>query len=183
MWFAQTTDPAAVEQTIEPIMEESIDPTLYQSVDPTLTESVDPTLYDTTESFDALVVSNTTIEPTGGWVAFMALYSLVALVIYVLMAIAMWRIFVKADEKGWKALIPIYNIYTFFRIAGRNGWGFLLMFIPVVNLVVSIVVSIDMAKHFGKSTVFGIVGLWLFSIVGFFMLGFGDAKYEGPKHA
>ena len=56
------------------------------------------------------------------------------------------------------------------------------LFVPLVNLFVTIMLSIDLAKHFGKSTAFGIVALWLFSIVGYFMLGYGDAEYVGPKH-
>ena len=32
---------------------------------------------------------------------------------YVLQAIAYWKIFEKAGEPGWKALIPIYNTLYF----------------------------------------------------------------------
>lgn len=107
-------------------------------------------------------------------------------VIYVAVLVAavvgMWKLFEKADEEGWKSLIPLYNTYTLFRIAGRNGWGFLLLLIPIVNIVVMLMVSIDLAKHFGKSTAFGVLGLFFFSIIGYLMLGFGDAKYVGPKH-
>lgn len=107
---------------------------------------------------------------------------LVYLAVVVAAIVAMWKMFEKADEEGWKSLIPLYNTYTLFRIAGRNGWGFLLLLVPFVNVVVLLVVAIDLAKHFGKSTAFGVVGLWLFSIVGYMILGFGDAKYVGPKH-
>lgn len=102
----------------------------------------------------------------------------------VVLAVAtMWKIFSKADEAGWKSLVPFYNTYTLLRIAGRNGWWFLLLGIPLVNLVLGIVVAIDLAKHFGKSTLFGIFGLILFPYIGALMLAFGDAKYVGPKHA
>ncbi len=101
----------------------------------------------------------------------------------VLMIVAGWKIFEKAGEEGWKVLVPFYNTYTLFKIAGRNGWGFLLLFIPVVNFVVTIILAIDLAKHFGKSTTFGVVGLWLFNVIGALMLGFGKAEYVGPKHA
>jgi len=109
--------------------------------------------------------------------------SLLYLGFLVLMIVAGWKIFEKAGEEGWKVLIPVYNTYTLFRIAGRNGWGFLLLFIPVVNFVVTIILAIDLAKHFGKSTTFGVVGLWLFNVIGALMLGFGKAEYVGPKHA
>lgn len=101
----------------------------------------------------------------------------------VVLIVAMWRVFEKAGEAGWKAIIPLYNAYTLFRIAGRNGWGFLLMFIPVVNIFIAFVISLDLAKHFGKSPAFGVLGLFLFTIIGYLMLGFGDAEYVGTKHA
>ncbi len=47
-----------------------------------------------------------------------------------------------------------------------------LIFIPLVNIVV--------AKAFGKSGVFGFFGLFLFSIIGYLILGFGQARYTAP---
>ncbi len=108
---------------------------------------------------------------------------LVYLAAIVLAIVTMWKVFEKAGEAGWKALVPFYNSYVLFQIAGRNGLGFLLLFIPVVNIVVGIMLSIDLAKHFGKSAAFGVIGLFFFNIIGMLMLAFGDAKYVGPKHA
>lgn len=108
---------------------------------------------------------------------------LVYLAIAVVAIVALWKTFQKAGKPGWGALIPIYNIYLILKIAGRPGWWLLLYLLPIVSLIVHIVVSIDVAKAFGKSTTFGVIGLWLFSLVGFLILGFGDAKYSGaPKH-
>lgn len=107
---------------------------------------------------------------------------LLSALVTVLVLIGWWKLFQKADEAGWKVLIPLYNTYTFFRIAGRNGWGFLLLLIPFVNFVVSIIVSIDMAKHFGKSGAYGFFAVWLLPFIGALDLGLGEAKYVGPKH-
>lgn len=122
-------------------------------------------------------------ESDGGLLALLGTMWLIWVAVVVLQIIAMWRIFEKAQEAGWKSLIPFYNTYLLFRIAGRNGWGFLLLLVPIVQIVVAVMVSIDLAKHFGKSTAFGVIGLFLFSFIGYLMLGFGDAKYLGPKHA
>lgn len=133
-----------------------------------------------------LAQTTTTIVVTDGdagfWAALGALW-LVWLVVAILQIVAMWKLFEKAEEAGWKSIIPFLNMYTMFRIAGRNGWGFLLMFIPFVNIIVLLMLSLDMAKHFGKSTAFGIIGLFFFSTIGYLILGFGDAKYVGEKHA
>lgn len=45
-----------------------------------------------------------------------------AIVFYVITVIATWKIFKKAGEPGWKCLIPIYNYYIMFKIAGMKNW-------------------------------------------------------------
>jgi hypothetical protein len=37
-----------------------------------------------------------------------------------------------------------------------------------------------MAKAFGKTTLFGVLGLFLFSVVGYPMLAFGKSTYTRP---
>jgi hypothetical protein len=113
----------------------------------------------------------------------LTLYYIVLLVFYVLYVAGTWKMFEKAGEEGWKAIIPFYNLYIYFRLAGRNGWGFFLLFIPIASLVVSIIVAIDLAKHFNKSAAWGFFLLWLLPFIGTLMLGFGEDEYAGPKHA
>jgi hypothetical protein len=102
---------------------------------------------------------------------------LVLLVAYV---IAGWKIFQKAKKPGWAAIIPVYNIYVLLQVAGLPGWWVILFFIPFINIVISLLFAIALAKSFGKSEVYGIVALWLFSFIGMLMLGFSNAKYIGP---
>jgi hypothetical protein len=106
---------------------------------------------------------------------------IIYLAILVLMIVSMWKVYTKAGQYGWAAIIPIYNIYVLCKIGGRPGWWTVLYLIPIVNLVISIIVSLDVAKAFGKSGVFGFFGLWLFGIIGFPMLAFGSARYVGPQ--
>lgn len=127
-----------------------------------------------------LVAQSTTSSADAGSSMFLAL---LYLVIAVAAIAGLWKTFNKANKPGWGALIPIYNVYLILKMAGRPGWWLLLYLVPIVNIVVHIVVSIDVAKAFKKSAAFGVVGLWLFSMIGFLILGFGDAKYAGvPKH-
>ena len=100
-----------------------------------------------------------------------------------LVVVGMWKVYVKADQPGWAAIIPIYNIYVMTKIIGRPWWWLLLLFIPIVNLIVTIIMAIDLAKSFGKDAAYGILLLWLFSIIGYLILGFGDAEYQGPAAA
>ncbi len=108
---------------------------------------------------------------------------IISIAILVLMIAAMWKVFAKAGQPGWAAIIPIYNIYVLLKVAGRPGWWLVLYIIPIVNIFASIIVSIDVAKSFGKGAGFGVVGLWLFGIIGYPILGFGDARYQGPAAA
>ncbi len=102
--------------------------------------------------------------------------------IFVLLLIAsMWRTFTKAGQPGWAAIIPIYNIYVLLQIVGRPGWWLILYFIPFVNIIVGLLVSIDLAKSFGKSAAWGVILLFFFNIIGYLILGFGDATYKGPS--
>lgn len=110
------------------------------------------------------------------------LFVVYAAVIAVTVA-SMWRIFTKAGKPGWAAIVPIYNIYVMLQIVGRPTWWILLFLIPFVNIVVSLITAMDLAKAFGKSQAFGIVALWLFGIVGYPMLAFSNAKYTKPPTA
>jgi hypothetical protein len=95
----------------------------------------------------------------------------------VLLVAACWKIFTKAGEPGWAALIPIYNLVVLLKIAGKPAWWFVLLLIPFVNFVVLIMVMLSLAKNFGKGTGFAF-GLLLLSPVFYPMLAWGDARYQ-----
>ncbi|RJQ81054.1 hypothetical protein D5S17_05930 [Pseudonocardiaceae bacterium YIM PH 21723] len=100
------------------------------------------------------------------------------LIIYLIGVVLLWKIFEKAGKPGWYAIIPIYNAYVLVKIIGWSGWGLLLLFIPIVNLVATLFLAVHLAKSFGKGGLFGIVGLWIFSIIGLAILAFGSAEYS-----
>ena len=110
----------------------------------------------------------------------------IAVVIYIAVIVfeiaALWMVFTKAGEEGWKAIIPIWNLLIILRISGRPWWWILLFIIPLVNIVVGIIVYYDLAKSFDKSTAFA-VGLILLGFIFIPILGFGDSRYAGPYAA
>ncbi|MCK4337693.1 MAG: signal peptidase I [Candidatus Aminicenantes bacterium] len=101
---------------------------------------------------------------------------IIALVVAVFYIFVYWKIFEKAGLPGWGAIIPIYNVYLFLKVAKRPGWWLLLYLIPLVNIVIAIIVIFDIAKYFGKSTAFGF-GLLFFSFIFYPILAFGSAEY------
>ena len=140
--------------------------------------------------------TTTTVNDDKGAVAGLALFSgfflIIWLAVAIFMIVTMWKLFVKAGEPGWKSIIPVYSFWTLCEIARRPGWWslvVLLSFIPFVNfvawiavLIVQILVSIEVAKAFGKEPVWALL-LILLPIVGYPMLAFGSAKYTKPATA
>lgn len=108
---------------------------------------------------------------------------IIGIIIVLLPLIIVWKFFVKAGRPGWASLIPIYNTYILVKIAGRPGWWTILYLIPVIDIVIAIIVAIDIAKAFGRSTAFGVFGLFLFSIIGYAILAFGSDTYKGLEIA
>ncbi|XPP26013.1 MAG: DUF5684 domain-containing protein [Leucobacter sp.] len=104
-------------------------------------------------------------------------YLTVLLALYVLWIVACWRVFSKAGYWGILALIPIVNAVILVRIAGYSGWLVLLYVIPIVNIVFSIIVAIKVGERFGKGGFFSVFWLWLFPFIGYFIIGFGQARY------
>ncbi len=102
---------------------------------------------------------------------------IVNLAIVGFMIMAQWKLFVKAGEEGWIALIPIYNVVIMMKIAGKPGWWVILLFVPIANLVVSVLMNIGLARNFERSDGFAI-GLILLPYVFLAILGFGDSKYN-----
>lgn len=107
-----------------------------------------------------------------------ALMSLVWLAVVIVIIAGLWKVFVKAGKPGWAAIVPIYNFIVLLEIVGKPIWWIVLMFIPLVNFIIAIIVSIELAAKFGKSVAFGI-GIALLGFIFIPILGFGDAKYRG----
>ncbi len=110
----------------------------------------------------------------------MSSVSIGTLIVVVLLIIAMWKIFSKAGQGGWKSLIPIYNVYTLCKIADGNGWKFLLLLIPIVNIIYMIMLYYRLSKSFGKGFLFTL-GLIFLPNIFTLILGFGGSQYIGPR--
>ncbi|MCE5279480.1 MAG: DUF5684 domain-containing protein [Planctomycetaceae bacterium] len=104
---------------------------------------------------------------------------LLYLAVAAVVVIGMWKAFVKAKKPGWAAIIPIYNIIVILEMVGRPVWWVVLFLVPCVNIVMSFIVMIDVAKSFAQSAGFG-VGLALLGPIFWPILGFGKAQYVGP---
>lgn len=128
------------------------------------------------QTFLAQVTTSTSVSSGGGIGS--AIAGIVWLVVVVAMVAAMWKLFAKAGQPGWAALIPFYNYVVMFRITSRSPWWVLGMFVPFLNIFVAIRLVFDLAKSFGRGIGFGFGLLFLFPIF-VLILAFGDAQYVG----
>ena len=109
--------------------------------------------------------------------------AVITLGITVLMLATMWRVYEKAGKPGWAAIVPIYNMVVLLEIVGRPPLWILLFFIPFVNFVLAIMVTMDLAKSFGKSSSFGLLLVFL-PFIGYPILAFDKTvNYVGPAAA
>ena len=104
---------------------------------------------------------------------------LIWLAFVVFIIAAMWKVYEKAGQPGWAAIIPIYNFYIMLKIGGKPGWWLLMLLIPFVNIVFLIWTYNMISKSFGKDEGFT-AGLIFLGFIFWPILGFGSAKYLGP---
>ena len=108
--------------------------------------------------------------------------TIISLAFLALMIYSLWVVFTKAGQPGWAAIIPFYNLYIMLKIANKPGWWLILMFIPIVNLVFMLLLSVALAESFGKGAGFGL-GLFFLGFIFFPILAFSDAQYKGAPSA
>ena len=136
-------------------------------------------------SFATIFLAQDTTDytaPAAGGGLMGGMFGIIWLIICIVMIIGLWKVFTTAGQPGWMAIIPILNLFILCKIAGRPGWWLLLMLIPFVNFIIWIILSLDLAKKFGKGAGFGI-GIALLSFIFLPVLGFGDAQYQGAAAA
>jgi hypothetical protein len=109
--------------------------------------------------------------------AFGLVFMLIWLAVVVLVIASLWRVFTKAGEPGWAAIVPIYNLIVVLKIAGKPLWWIVLFLIPLVNFVMLILTTIGLAQNFGKGAGFGL-GLAFLAPIFYPILAFGDAEYR-----
>ena len=109
---------------------------------------------------------------------FNPLPTIISLVLCVFVLVCMWIIFRKAGKPGWAAIVPFYNLYVLFDITWGSGMRFLLMLIPLYNIILGIQTQIRLAKAFGKGGGFA-AGLIFLPYVFMPLLAFGKGTYQG----
>ena len=128
-----------------------------------------------------------------------------AWLLILLVVASMWRIFMKAGEPGWASIVPIYNVFVIFRIAGLPMWqagtfvallivrvsvratlgvlggGMIIGFaLPAASAGLWFVACLGLASKFGRGTGFA-VGMAGLPFVFYPSLACGSAPYGEPE--
>lgn len=74
-----------------------------------------------------------------------------SLIVSILMIVAIWKIFEKAGESGWKSLIPFYNDYILCKIANCKN----LFFARLIANIVMMITMVPMMILFLGIAMFG----------------------------
>ncbi len=102
------------------------------------------------------------------------------LAVAVLCIAGLWKVFEKAGQPGWAAIVPFYNYYIITKIIGKPGYWVALMIIPYIGMIWGIWSFNLLSKSFGKDTGFTI-GIILLPFIFLPILGFDKSiQYQGP---
>lgn len=104
----------------------------------------------------------------------------VVFLVIIIDVISLWKIEKKIRNKGWVAIIPVYNIMCLSKDVLGSSAYVLLLFLPVGNIIFLYILYYKLGKVFGKSNVFSLL-LTLFPNIFLPMLAFDDSVYINPK--
>jgi hypothetical protein len=96
--------------------------------------------------------------------------------------VASWRIYTKAGEPGWTAIVPIVSTFYLLKIVGRPFWWFFIFLIPFAGMICGIVAFHDLSRSFGHGGWFT-TGLLFLPFIFWPVLAFSGARYVGPAGA
>lgn len=124
------------------------------------------------------------------------------IVFIVLIIVGWWRLFIKAGEKGWKSIIPVYNFYILYKISWKPIWFFISLISALLSgvsgyivvtqnsvlfsliylallifiIVISLISNYKIAKAFGHGIGY-FFGILFLPNIFLLILAFGKSKY------
>ena len=101
------------------------------------------------------------------------IYIIVAIILYA----SLWIIYTKANQPGWSAIIPVYDIYIWTQVVNRPWWWTILFFIPPITIIVYIIMLNDLSNRFGQNAWFTL-GLLFLPIIFLPVLAFGEYEFD-----
>jgi len=120
------------------------------------------------QSDNAMAGAGGVFAALAGMMTFLLIFGLA---FYIYLALALQTIAQKTNtENAWMAWIPIVNIFLMLNIAKKPLWWFILLLIPLVNIVIGIMIWMGVAEARGKPSWWGI--LIIVPVVGLIVPGY-----------
>lgn len=83
------------------------------------------------------------------------------------------------EENAWWAYVPIMNTFLLIKMADKPMWWFLLLLVPLVNIVTFVMLWISVAQRAGQA------GFWGFlamvpgaNLAALIVMAFGNRRYD-----
>ena len=90
----------------------------------------------------------------------MGIFWLIWFLTYVYLGLTVYCIANKTGTSdAWMAWVPVLNVYLMCRIAGKPGWWVVLFFIPIVNIVMTVMVWMGIAEARNRPAWLGVLML------------------------
>jgi len=110
-------------------------------------------------------------------------YLMLALFIVIIGAIGGARLFAKADRPWVAAFVPVWNVIEALRLVGRPAFHLAFFLVPIYNIYFFFKLCIEIAQTFGKSSTIEYVFVCIFNV--FYILNLALAyneEYQGPVY-
>ena len=147
------------------------------------------TLAQTTYTYDESAFTTTStgdLATVAAAALTIAVFSfLFGIIIYVIVAIFLGKIFKKAGQPAWVAWVPIYNSWKLLEIGGQPGFWAILSLIPLVNIVAAVFLYIAMYNvglKLGKDGVFVLLAIFL-PLIWVIWLALDKSTWDNSKGA
>lgn len=135
------------------------------------------------------------------------LFASIAIIWAILVIAGLWKMFTKAGEAGWKALIPIYNFYILMKICwqptmfwallgcnlgvglaywlalslGTSIWLYVALVLMIIAAVIRAVFFYNLSLAYGHGLGF-FFGLYFLEPLFMIIIGFGSSQYAGNRY-
>ncbi|MDG1014456.1 MAG: DUF5684 domain-containing protein, partial [Flavobacteriaceae bacterium] len=100
------------------------------------------------------------------------------IVIQLVHGLGTWKLYKKAGYKPIESFVPIYNGIVLMKIINRPIWWVALLFFPVINVIMLIVIWVETARSFGKNnyidTILSVLTLGFYN---YYLNYFSDVKH------
>lgn len=80
----------------------------------------------------------------------MSIYMILTILFFLASIAGLWRIFEKAGQPGWYAVVPFFNFYIWLRLINKPLWWYIFILFPYINVFTLLLMVVETLKCFKK---------------------------------